>query len=102
MYYSKAYISSEHSARYLQTLCRHFSRKVPATWDDKNGEVNFVMGNCQLAFLDEEQQLALMCSAQEEPQLTAVKGILEQHISMLSRREEIVLSWSEHKQCLES
>lgn len=100
MYYSKANIESEHSARYLQTLCRHFSRKVPAEWDDTHGEVNFIMGDCHLALSHEEQQLVLTCSAQEAPQLMAVKGILEQHITMLSRREEIVLVWSEHQQSL--
>jgi hypothetical protein len=94
MYYSKALINSEHAARYLQTLCRHFSRKVPADWNDVRGEVNFAMGDCQFIHLGKTNQLELTCNADSLEKLTTIKKILEQHITMLSRRETIVLIWS--------
>jgi len=35
MYINKTMIQSENTGRYLQTLCRHFARKVPAKWMKK-------------------------------------------------------------------
>ena len=98
MYYSKALINSEHSARYLQTLCRHFSRKVPADWNEQRGEVNFAMGDCQFNHHSKKNQLELTCSADSSEKLSAIKKIIEQHITMLSRRETIVLIWSKSEQ----
>ncbi|MEF1302995.1 DUF2218 domain-containing protein, partial [Vibrio owensii] len=40
-------IESEHAAKYLVTLCRHFARKVPATWSDEKGLVTFPVGNTE-------------------------------------------------------
>ena len=94
MHYSKIAINSEHSAHYLKTLCRHFAVKVPATWDEKQGEVNFLMGSCLLTLNEACSQFELMCSTEEVVKLSTVKRILEQHISMLSRREEIEIIWS--------
>lgn len=38
-------IESEHASKYLVTLCRHFARKVPATWNDEKGLVTFPVGS---------------------------------------------------------
>ncbi|WP_409439274.1 DUF2218 domain-containing protein [Psychromonas sp. GE-S-Ul-11] len=95
MHYSKTLIKSEHAARYLQTLCRHFSRKVPAEWNEQTGKVNFAMGNCELTNLTESNELAVICSADSLAKLTTVQRILEQHVTMLSRRETIHIVWIE-------
>jgi hypothetical protein len=94
MYYTKTIITSEHSARYLQTLCRHFSRKVSVDWNSQHGEVNFAMGDCQFSHLSNTNQLELTCSADSLEKLATIKNILEQHITMLSRKETIELNWS--------
>jgi len=101
MFYSKTTIKSENSAHYLKSLCRHFARKVPATWDDHQGEVNFAMGNCNFTLIDTSDELELVCSAEAIEPLATVKKILEQHILMLSRRETIALIWSHDKSTLE-
>jgi len=93
MYHSKTLITSEHSARYLQTLCKHFARKVPSNWNQDNGKVNFAMGDCELKNLPETNQLELICSADSTEKLDTVKAILEQHVTMLSRRETINIAW---------
>ncbi|RBW43433.1 DUF2218 domain-containing protein [Psychromonas sp. B3M02] len=94
MHNSKTLIKSEHAGRYLQTLCKHFSRKVPAEWDQQAGKVNFAMGECKLTYLKEANALALYCSADSQDKLSTIQRILEQHVTMLSRRETISMVWS--------
>jgi len=93
MLYSQTSIHSEHAARYLQSLCRHFSRKVPAKWDERSGEVNFIMGDCLFERSAQKSELVLTCSAVDNEKLSTVRSILEQHITMLSRREEVTIIW---------
>jgi len=94
MHNSKTLIKSEHAGRYLQTLCKHFSRKVPAEWDEQTGKVNFPMGDCEFTYLKEDNELAVHCSADSQDKLSTVQKILEQHVTMLSRRETISIVWS--------
>jgi len=94
MHNSKTLIKSEHAGRYLQTLCKHFSRKVPAEWNEQTGKVSFAMGDCELTYLKEDNELALHCSADSPNKLSTIQKILEQHVSMLSRRETISIVWS--------
>lgn len=42
LYQSQATLHSEHVVKYLVTLCRHFARKVPATWDETQGKSSFL------------------------------------------------------------
>ncbi len=44
LYQSHATLHSEHVVKYLVTLCRHFARKVPATWDETHGQIEFPVG----------------------------------------------------------
>lgn len=94
MHNSKTLIKSEHAGRYLQTLCKHFSRKVPAEWDQQTGKVNFAMGECEFTYLEKGNELAVHCSADSQEKLSTIQSIIEQHVTMLSRRETISVVWS--------
>tara|TARA_Y100001956_G_C4126958_1_gene190687 strand:+ start:1223 stop:1504 length:282 start_codon:yes stop_codon:yes gene_type:complete len=84
-------IQSEHASKYLTVLCRHFSRKVEAKWDDLNGHVNFPMGEATMRV--EEDNLLIQCKAEDEHKLKGVIAIIESHVHLFSRRETITLQW---------
>ncbi|CAH1539132.1 Enterobactin receptor VctA [Vibrio owensii] len=84
-------IESEHAAKYLVTLCRHFARKVPATWNDEKGLVTFPVGNTE--FKLEGERLLIICEAGSEESLEKVKGVVSVHVEMFSRRETLKLNW---------
>ena len=90
---SYVYIESEHSSRYIVTLCRHFARKVPSRWDESHGEVNFAMGDCLLSLEGDEQRLRIECQSDSLEGLNAVQNVLASHMQMFSRRETIELTW---------
>ncbi|MEG3753186.1 DUF2218 domain-containing protein [Psychromonas arctica] len=94
MHNSKTLIKSENAGRYLQTLCKHFSRKVPAEWDEQTGKVNFAMGDCEFTYSKKDNELTVHCNADSQDKLSTIQKILEQHVTMLSRRETISIVWS--------
>ncbi|HCE3707127.1 TPA: DUF2218 domain-containing protein [Vibrio parahaemolyticus] len=84
-------IESEHASKYLVTLCRHFARKVSATWDEQSGLVTFPVGKAEFSL--NGLCLIIACEADSEKQLEQVKGIIESHVEMFSRRETLELDW---------
>lgn len=85
-------IHSEHAPKYLNTLCRHFGRKVESTWNETEGTVKFPVGTCSMAV--EGECLTIRCAADNDEKLQQQKAIINSHVQMFSRREEIELSWS--------
>lgn len=93
MYKSSTTIESSHAAKYLTTLCRHFARKVEAKWDEEMGHVKFPIGDCEMFVNAEQDQLLINCSAESLEKLNGVKGVVEGHLQMFSRRETLEVNW---------
>ncbi|ELE5027051.1 DUF2218 domain-containing protein [Vibrio fluvialis] len=94
-YQSKAELRSEHVAKYLVTLCRHFARKVPACWDEVQGRVEFPSGVTTLSLDDEQQRLIFVCQSDSAEKVAVQQSIINEHIVMFARREPITLDWNE-------
>ena len=86
-------IKSEHAQKYLQVLCRHFSRKVEAKWNEHQGAVLFPVGTTMMKVDDERGTLSMTCYALNKSNLEAQKSIIDQHVNMFERRESIELTW---------
>ncbi|ELA8467453.1 DUF2218 domain-containing protein [Vibrio alginolyticus] len=84
-------IDSEHADKYLVTLCRHFGRKVPATWNENSGLVTFPTGKAEFNLC--ASSLTITCEADSEEKLNTVKAIISSQVDMFSRRETLALSW---------
>ncbi len=89
----KTTIQSEHVVKYLATLCRHFSRKVPATWDEHTGKVDFPVGTTVMHVDELAHQLTIECSSETEALLEKHKAIIVSHVQMFQRRETLILDW---------
>ncbi|MBE3651765.1 DUF2218 domain-containing protein [Vibrio navarrensis] len=88
-------IFSKHAGKYLVTLCRHFARKVPAQWDEYQGEVNFPVGKSLMQLDERTSSLTIICCAEDEEKLERQKATIASHVQMFSRREEIELIWQD-------
>lgn len=93
LYQSQAILHSEHVAKYLVTLCRHFARKVPATWDEEQGRIEFPAGVTTLTVCEQDQTLTFVCQGESEQKVAAQQAVINSHIDMFSRRESIALDW---------
>lgn len=88
-------IRSEHCARYLTTLCRHFSRKIEVEYNERQGVAYFPYGVCTLT-LSEPDSLNIHCAAQTPEGLSAVKQVLTSHLEMFAYRgDQFAIQWTQ-------
>lgn len=80
------------ASSYLIRLCRHFSHKVEAEWDEVSGRVDFGPGQCHMRA--DEDALTLECRATEAEGLDRVRGIVEDHLVRFAWRESPTLTWT--------
>ncbi|MGY3571733.1 DUF2218 domain-containing protein [Vibrio paucivorans] len=86
-------IESKHAEKYLTVLCRHFARKVPATWDEKNGKVEFPMGVTTMQVESSGSLLRIRCKSDSEQGLAMQQSVINSHVDMFARRETLKLVW---------
>ena len=91
MYAANARVSSVKARQYLVQLCKHFSHKAPATFDDNGGRIELQPGLCLLAATANE--LIVTCEAETVAQLDLVKRIVADHIVRFGWRDTIEISW---------
>lgn len=78
-------------ARVMVRLCFHFSRKVPATHDEQQGRVEFEWGLCR--FEVEADGLALELTAGDAVQLDRLRGVVDAHVALFSRKRPVAVEW---------
>ncbi|HLV77966.1 MAG TPA: DUF2218 domain-containing protein [Marinobacter sp.] len=92
---SKASIQSPNAARYLTRLCRHFSHKVTAEWDDTRGRVEFAMGTCFFEASGNSLNLTTEAATQEDTE--KVQEIIGSHLvrfaAAMKDAEELTVTW---------
>lgn len=87
-----AIVQSDKAHRYLQRLCEHFARKVPAEWDTSHGWINFPMGTCGLAVRDHTLSIRVMAEGKSD--LARLQEIVGSHLERHAFPEEPKFVWS--------
>lgn len=85
-----AILATANASRYLQQLCKHFGRKVPADFTPTTGRVSFPFGDCDLTAT--EQELTLRATA-EDAMLDRLERVLGDHLARFAFREAPTLVW---------
>ena len=79
MLQSTGRFETEHGARYLTQLCKHFAHKIEVSHGDKHGECHFPFGH---AVMDADQ-------------LARTKAVIDDHLARFAFREpERTIEWS--------
>lgn len=81
-------IQTRDASRYLRQLCKHFSHKVPAEFDDKQGSITFPFGTC--ALLAQEGALTVTVAGEDPDKLEHVVG---SHLERFAFREALKVAW---------
>lgn len=89
---SEARINSEMAGRYMRQLCSHFAHKIPASYTDDSGRIEFEMGLCTLAV--EGDQLVMRAHAEDAEKLKAVEDVVGRHVERFAWREAPQVTWS--------
>ncbi len=89
---TKASCVTSNPTRLVRLLCKHFSRKVDALWDEDLGFVQFAEGVCVMKASGEA--LGFHCAANNKADLAAIVDTIDRHLSGFSGADDIMLNWS--------
>ena len=73
-FHSEARVATSRSARYLGQLCKHFAHRIPATFSDAQGRIEFPSGTCELEASGDV--LILRATAADAPSLSQVEDVV--------------------------
>lgn len=85
-------LKTEHAAKYMTQLCKHFAHKIEVSYTEDHGECRFV---CGTALLDaREGELVMTAISPDDQQLAETQSVVERHLARFAFREEIPpLDW---------
>ncbi len=85
------HVSTATPARYIGRLCKHFAHKIPVSFDERQGRIEFPFG---LALLTaEDDGLRLRVEAADPEQLGRLREVVASHFERFAWREALVLDW---------
>lgn len=89
---SVAQVATEHAARYLVQLCKHFRHKCPDTdWaeDGATGRIALPIGECRLAA--SPAALSITVTAPERATLAKLEEVVASHLVRFAFREDLAV-----------
>jgi hypothetical protein len=90
---SQASIPTEHASKYLQQLCKHFAHKRPVTFDESDGQISLMTGECYLRA--EDASLLVRVEAEEASQLPQLEDVVVRHLVRFAFREDLQVEWTQ-------
>lgn len=87
---STLHMTTDHAAKYLQQLCKHFGHKVPATFTPTEGQVTLPFGTCELAATDGTLSITVLGKTRD---LARLEQFVGDHLSRFAFRENPTLTW---------
>ena len=88
-----AEVATPKASRYLQQLCKHFGHKIPATFDEQAGRVEFSIGECRLEAGTEV--LILKLAAPDAERLAQLQEVVASHLLRFAFRDGLQIGWRE-------
>ena len=83
--HAEAWWETGSAARYMSQLCKHFAHKVPVTLNERDGQMIFSAGVCDVAA--EEKGLRMRVSAEDETGLQQVQSVVIRHLQRFAFRD---------------
>ncbi len=90
-----ARVPTEHGARYLQQLCKHWSHKLDVVLDGSTGTVRFP--DAVATMTAEADALVVTVEAADEGTVERMKGVVARHLDRFAFREApLRFEWSKN------
>jgi hypothetical protein len=89
---SLARVKTPKARGYLTQLCKHFAHKIPASFADNHGVIQFAAARCELNAAA-ETLLQIECSAPDDNQLCTVEDVVERHLRRFAFKELLSIRW---------
>lgn len=73
------------AARYMAQLCKHFGHKVPVTLNERDGQIVFSFGTCDL--VAEDDALRMRGTSADETSLHQLQTVIINHLQRFAFRD---------------
>lgn len=88
---ASAYVATATPARYISRLCKHFAHKLPVSFAEQHGRIEFDSG---LALLQAETDgLRLSVQSASSAGLESLKKVVGSHFERVAWQVELSLDW---------
>jgi hypothetical protein len=91
---SEARVPTAVPRRYLAQLCKHFQHKLPVTFDEGHGRIEFAAGRCELDAEAASGILVMRVVAGDEPDLARLEDVVARHLVRFAFREKPEVRWT--------
>lgn len=88
---TSAFVSTATPARYISRLCKHFAHKIPVSFDEQQGRIEFDMGVALLQASETGLQLTVQSETDEG--LQRLKQVVASHFERFAWQETLTLDW---------
>ncbi len=76
----------------IHRLCKHFSHKIDAGWNDNQGYIEFAMGVCDMSA--DEQAIHLHCGSGSQAELDEIVDCINVHFQRFAKSFDFTLHWN--------
>ena len=88
---SATFVATATPARYISRLCKHFAHKIPVSFDEHQGRIEFAFG---LALLQaEDAGLTLRVQARSAEERQQLEQVVASHFERFAWQEALTLDW---------
>lgn len=88
---ASAHVVTDTPARYIGRLCKHFAHKIPVSFDDQQGRIEFPFG---LSLLQATTGgLTLRVESDSSENLEKMQGVVASHFERFAWQEALTLDW---------
>ena len=84
-------VSTIHGTAYLRRLCKHFAHKIPATWDDSEGRIDFPFGVCSIDV--DENEMRFSIDVADPGDVERAEEVVGGHLVRMANRDDPVVEW---------
>ena len=86
-----AFVRTDTPARYISRLCKHFAHKLPVSFDEHLGRIEFPLA---LALLQSSTAgLTLQVRASTTEELHRIQQVVASHFERVAWQAELTLTW---------
>lgn len=86
-----ANVATADPGRLINRLCKHFSHKIDAQWNETAGHLTFSIGQCEL--LAQPGALALTCQSESRDTLEELGEVVASHLIRFAGGEVEKVRW---------
>ncbi len=73
-------------------MCKHFSVKVPATYTETEGHVQFPFGECKMKA--DNETLTISIAVEDEETAAKAERVIVSHLVKFAWREQLDIQWN--------